>query len=238
MSLHQPKILIILHQKQSIPGRVGWMLQRRGFYLDIRRPRFGDPLPLHMDDHVGAVIFGGPMSANDPDAFVKREIDWVHVPLDEEKPFLGICLGGQMLAKQLGGTVTGRQDGQVEIGYYPIAPTDEGKQMMDWPERVYQWHGEGFSVPKGACLLAGGDLFANQAFRYGKAAYGIQFHPEVTLAMMHRWTVKASARLKLPGAKHRKDHFHSRPIFDPAVERWLNAFLDLWIGKGEDYSGR
>ncbi|MCV6546497.1 MAG: glutamine amidotransferase [Cohaesibacter sp.] len=231
MTIDQPKILIVLHQENSIPGRVGWMLERRGFHLDIRRPRFGDPLPLHMDDHAGAVIFGGPMSANDPDAFVKREIDWIHVPLADDKPFLGICLGAQMLAKQLGGSVAERQDGQVEIGYYPVHPTQSGSQLLAWPERVYQWHGEGFSVPKDADLLARGDLFANQAFRYGRCAYGLQFHPEVTLAMMNRWTVKASERLKLPGAKHRNDHFRNRFLFDPAVERWLTQFLDLWIGK-------
>lgn len=235
MTIDQPKILVVLHQEQSIPGRVGWMLERRGFHLDIRRPRFGDPLPIHMDEHAGAVIFGGPMSANDPDAFVKREIDWIHVPLQDEKPFLGICLGGQMLAKQLGGSVSDRTDGQVEIGYYPVHATEAGEQMLNWPERVYQWHSEGFSVPKDAELLATGDLFANQAFRYGKSAYGLQFHPEVTLAMMNRWTVKASERLKLPGAKQRHDHFRSRFIFDPAVERWLTQFLDLWIGQASDH---
>lgn len=234
MSNPDSTILIVLHQETSIPGRVGWMLERRGFHLDIRRPRFGDSLPANMDAHAGAVIFGGPMSSNDPDAFIKREIDWISVPLRDEKPFLGICLGGQMLAKNLGGSVAEHRDGLVEIGYYPIAATQEGQALFDWPQRVYQWHREGFSLPKDAELLASGDHFANQAFRYGKHAYGLQFHPEVTLHMMHRWTTKASARLKLPGAKDRNDHFHSRPLYDPAVERWLIAFLDHWIGSAPD----
>lgn len=235
MSCLLPKILIILHQETSTPGRVGWMLQRRGFRLDIRRPRFGDSLPHTMDEHVGAVIFGGPMSANDTDAFIKREIDWISVPLRDNKPFLGICLGGQMLSKALGGSVTSHRDAHVEIGYYPIEATEAGLALFDWPHMVYQWHQEGFSLPKGAELLAKGDTFVNQAFHYGQHAYGIQFHPEVTLRMMHRWTVKASERLKLPGARIRKDHFHSRILHDPAVERWLIAFLDHWIGQAEDY---
>ncbi|PLW76298.1 glutamine amidotransferase [Cohaesibacter celericrescens] len=230
-----PRILIILHQENSIPGRVGWMLKQRGFKLDIRRPRFGDSLPQTMDGHAGAVVFGGPMSANDKEAYIKREIDWISVPLRDDKPFLGICLGGQMLAKQLGGHVTSRVDDHVEIGYYPIEATNAGQSLLDWPSKVYQWHREGFSLPKGAELLATGASFANQAMRYGNNAYGIQFHPEVTMHMMHRWTVKASERLKLPGARSKRDHFQGRYIYDPAVEVWLDAFLDLWVGYGNDY---
>ena len=225
----RPKILIILHQETSIPGRVGTMLEKRGFRLDIKRPRFGDQLPHRMEDHAGAVIFGGPMSANDPDAFIKREIDWISVPLKEQKPFLGICLGGQMLAKQLGASVKAHPKEQVEIGYYPIHATEVGKTMMTWPSRVYQWHREGFDLPKQAELLATGHDFPNQAYRYGPNAYGIQFHPEVTLRMMMRWTTVASDRLKLPGARNRRNHYAGRLFHDPAVERWLKDFLDLWL---------
>jgi hypothetical protein len=94
-------VLIVLHQETSTPGRVGNALRALGHPLDVRRPRFGDPLPATLDDHAGAVVFGGPMSANDPDDFVRREIDWISVPLREQRPFLGICLGAQMLAMQL-----------------------------------------------------------------------------------------------------------------------------------------
>ena len=78
-------VLIILHQEHSTPGRVGRLLLERGHPLDIRRPRFGDPLPETLAGHAGAVIFGGPMSANDPDDFVKQEIDWIGVPLREQQ---------------------------------------------------------------------------------------------------------------------------------------------------------
>ena len=73
-------VLIVLHQETSTPGRVGNVLRALGHRLDIRRPRFGDPLPETLDGHAGAVVFGGPMSANDPDEFVRREIDWIAVP--------------------------------------------------------------------------------------------------------------------------------------------------------------
>jgi GMP synthase (glutamine-hydrolysing) len=98
-------ILIVMHQETSTPGRVGHALRQRGYPLDMRLPPLGDPLPATMDEHAGAIIFGGPMSANDTTDFIRREIDWLKVPLAENKPFLGICLGAQMLASHLGSRV-------------------------------------------------------------------------------------------------------------------------------------
>jgi GMP synthase (glutamine-hydrolysing) len=225
----RPKVLIVLHQETSSPGRVGQWLTAHGFTLDIRRPRYGDRLPETMAEHAGAVIFGGPMSANDTDAFVRQEIDWLEVPLREGSPFLGICLGAQMLVKHLGGHVGVHDSGNTEIGYYPLVPTEAGEALMEWPRFVYHWHSEGFDVPAGAELLATGDAFPNQAVRVGNA-YGIQFHPELTFAMMNRWTTRGHARMAMPGAQGRQDHFAGRAIHDGPVRTWLARFLDLWIG--------
>ncbi|WP_319774363.1 glutamine amidotransferase [Breoghania sp.] len=231
--LSKPKVLIVLHQEHSTPGRVGQSLRRRGFELDMRRPRFGDKLPQTMDDHAAAVVFGGPMSANDPDAYVRREIDWFDVPLREKAPCLGICLGAQMLARNLGADVAPHSEGLAEIGYYPIKATETGKAFMPWPDKVYQWHREGFDLPSGADLLAEGKHYRNQAFRVGPAAFGIQFHPELTLAMLYRWTTHGAPRMQLPGAQGRRDHFAGRSVFDPAIRMWLENFLDRWIGTAD-----
>jgi GMP synthase (glutamine-hydrolysing) len=226
----RPKILVVLHQETSSPGRVGEALLRRGYALDIRRPPLGDPLPDTLAHHAGAVIFGGPMSANDPDEYIRTEIDWVAVPLAEEKPFLGICLGAQMLVKHLGGTVAPHQAGMTEIGYYPLQPTEAGRALIpDWPSLVYQWHREGFDAPTGTELLASGDVFANQAIRWGRRAYGIQFHVELTYAMMNRWTTRGAQRLSLPGAQARAAHFAGRGMHDAMTRRWLDEFLDVWL---------
>jgi GMP synthase (glutamine-hydrolysing) len=223
------KILIVLHQEHSSPGRVGRFLIERGYELDTRRPRFGDPLPKSMSDHAGAVIFGGPMSANDNDDWIKREIDWIGVPLGEDKPFLGVCLGAQMLARHLGGTVGPRQDGLVEIGYWPIRATPEGRSMIEWPGHVYHWHREGFEDVRGMRLLATGETFSNQAFAYGRAAYGLQFHPEVTYLMMNRWTSNNEEKLGAPGAQDRLTQISGRYQHDYRVQQWLHGFLDLWL---------
>jgi GMP synthase (glutamine-hydrolysing) len=223
-------ILIVLHQEHSTAGRVGALLRARGFELDERRPRFGDPLPETMADHVGAIVFGGPMSANDEEDFVRREIDWLAVPLKEKRPLLGICLGAQMLVRQLGGKVYSHPHGRVEVGYYPIRPTEAGRAVCPyWPNRMYQWHREGVELPCGAELLAEGDTFPVQAFCYG-CAYGIQFHPEVTHAMMCRWTIRGHDRMLLPGAKPRHVHFEDRAVYDFSIRAWLANFLDHWAG--------
>jgi len=223
-------VLLVLHQELSTTGRVGQHFVKRGFPLDIRRPRFGDPLPATLAGHAGAVIFGGPQSANDTDEFVRREIDWIGVPLAEKRPFLGICLGAQMLAKHLGARVSTHPEGKAEVGYYPIRVTDEARAVCgNWPDVVYQWHREGFELPHGAQLLAEGDIFRMQALRYGPAAYGIQFHAEVTHAMMCRWTTRGHARMELPGAKNRAAHFAERPVYDSAIRTWLATFIEAWL---------
>lgn len=230
-------ILVILHQERSTPGRVGYVLRGRGYELDIRRPRFGDPLPETLETHAGAIIFGGPASANDEDDYMRAEIAWSAVPLKEQAPLLGICLGAQIMCRQLGGKVGEHPRGEVEIGYYPIRPTEAGADLGPWPQKVYQWHREGLELPRGATLIAENDTFACQAFSYGPAAIGVQFHPEMTLAMMHRWTVRGAERLALPGARPREEHFAERHVHDTANADWLGRLLDRWLA-GDARQGR
>ena len=201
-----------------------------GYPLDIRRPCLGDDLPESLERHSGAVIFGGPMSANDPECYLKREIDWIGVPLKEQKPFLGVCLGAQMLSKYLGGTVAPHADDWVEIGYAPIRPTPAGSGLIQaWPQHVYQWHREGLTLPPGAELLATNDLYEAQAFRLGRSAFGIQFHPEVTRLTMHRWIVLGRHRFALKGAEPGHRHLEDQLVHDAPVAAWLNRFLETWL---------
>ncbi|MCJ8506646.1 glutamine amidotransferase [Rhizobium lemnae] len=224
-------ILVVLHQERSSPGRVGQMLTEKGYTLDIRRPVLGDPLPHTLAAHAGAVIFGGPMSANDPEPFVKTEIDWISVPLKENKPYLGICLGAQMMVKNLGGHVGPDREGMTEIGWYPIRPTAHGRLLMDWPSMVYHFHREGFDVPRGVKLLAEGDAYPHQAIRYGENAWGVQFHAELTRAMMHSWVVRGASRFTMPNAQQGREHLEGRMIFDAPLRAWLWNFLDLVFDK-------
>jgi GMP synthase (glutamine-hydrolysing) len=230
---HAPRdVLMIVHRREAQPGNVGHWLRAHGYRLDIRCPRFGDPLPQTLERHAGVVVFGGPMSVNDPDDYIKREIDWLSVPLRENKPYFGICLGAQMLAKHLGARVGFHPDGLVEVGYYPIEASDQGRALLPWPSHVYHWHCEGFDMPSGAVRIACGSAFENQAIRYGPA-YGVQFHPEMTLAMIYRWTTVAAHRLGQPGARPRQDHIAAHCSHGAPMRTWLARFLRLWLSPEE-----
>lgn len=227
MTARKP-VLVVLHQERSTAGRVGQMLMRRGFPLDIRRPPLGDTLPDTLEHHAGAVVFGGPMSANDGDEYVHREIDWIDVPLRENKPFFGICLGAQMLSRHLGGKVQTAPCGRVEIGWYPLHSTPEGEDVLHgWPKHVYHFHREGFDLPSGAVRLATADIYENQAFRYGDNAWGVQFHGELTRAMMQRWVVHGAHRFTLPNAQPGRQHLEGRMLWDAPLRNWMERFLTL-----------
>jgi GMP synthase (glutamine-hydrolysing) len=228
----RPPVLIVLHQEHSTPGRVGAFLKAMGARLDIRRPSLDEPLPSKLVGHDGVVVFGGPMGANDSLDWVKREIDWLATPLAENKPLLGLCLGAQMLARALGARVFSYEDKRSEIGYYPIEPMPAADRLCAarFPRSVYQWHSDGFDLPEGAELLAtGGVDFPNQAYRYGRHAVALQFHPEVTYHMMCRWTHRGAERLNRPGARGRPEHLGGWFQHDGLVSAWLGAFLPAWL---------
>jgi GMP synthase (glutamine-hydrolysing) len=117
------------------------------------------------------------------------------------------------------------------MGYYPIFPTEAGAPLFPAPMHVYQWHSEGCELPREATVLAEGGDFPVQAFRWGAQAYGIQFHPEVTLEMMQRWTTKGAHRLATPGARPAAEHLDGHARHDTPLGDWLRRFLDSWVGR-------
>lgn len=224
-----PPILTVVHQATSTPGLVGAILAEMGYRLDIRCLAVGDTLPPTLDPYSAAIVFGGPMSANDDHLpFIRQELDWIPSVLATPKPYLGICLGAQLLARALGATVGPHPDGLREIGYYPIVPTHVGRSFLPRPMLVYQWHQEGFEVPHGAHLLAKGCAFSHQAFAY-RRAYGLQFHPEITTVMVNHWTTEGADQLAYPGAQGRAHHISQHRLYRQSVERWLRCFLTQWL---------
>ena len=144
------------------------------------------------------------MCANDYADWIRREIDWLEVPLAEEKPLLGICLGAQMLARALGARVFSYEDKRSEIGYFPIKPTRAGDQLCAEPIPALR-----LSVAFRRLRPAGGRRiarhrrtgFSQPGLSLRPRAVGLQFHPEVTYHMMCRWTHRGAERLTRPGAQ-------------------------------------
>jgi len=225
---------MIVHQRLSYPGRVGQMLMARGHALDIRCPNIGQVLPPSLEPYAAVFMFGGPMCALDCHLpAIRQELDWMPQILEAEKPFLGICLGAQMLARVLGARVWPHPEGRVEIGYTPIRATEAGREHFPEAMKMFQWHRDGFDLPHGATLLATNEYFPQQAFRYGPNAYGVQFHPEVTPEIMERWSVGGGHMLHMPGAQPKDQQQADYPICDPIMEAWTERFLARLMGWDE-----
>ncbi len=227
------KVLIVVHQEHSTPGKVGAFLERRGYALDRRCPNLGDPLPDQLDDYAAAVVFGGPMSANDDHLDgIKAELDWLErTALPSDCPMAGICLGAQQIARVLGAKVGPHPDGLVEIGYVGVRSTGACSSFMNDDVVFYQWHSETFEIPDDAVHLAENDAFPGQAFRYGDRVYGIEFHPEMTREMIERWSTSERGAPKIEAFKGKGAQPRDQQLADydrraPASDRWLDHFLD------------
>jgi GMP synthase (glutamine-hydrolysing) len=228
-----PRILALVDSRASDPGEVGRVLEASGRTLERRIPRLGQRLPKTLEPYEAVIMFGGPRSANGVDhfAYMRRIADFIEEVLRAEKPFLGICLGAQVMARVLGARVTCHEEGVYEVGYFSVQPTPAGAALIDPGLHVYHWHHEGFELPAGAVLLARGEAFPNQAYRYGRAAFGLQFHPEVTSAMRRRWVVSGASELKRPGAQSAAEQEARGARYEAAMHRWLARFLMRWLGE-------
>lgn len=229
--MHKQRIVFILHNPHGCSGHIGEHLAN-DHHITTLCPLNGDPPPAP-DQYDAAIVFGGKMSVNDSDRLPElvQECLWIKNTVDSGKPFLGICLGAQLLAQAYGAQVTRHPERITEIGYYRIYPTIEGYQSIftDAPSHFFQWHNEGFTLPQGATRLASSDLYPNQAFRIGENAYGFQFHPEATHDQIAHWHQRDQEELSHPGAQTVAAQYHYHQQLDPDIQRWLNKFLQHWL---------
>ena len=225
------KVLLVKHENGPLDDRAATHLAARGFTLDVRYPYAGDSLPASAEGYVGTVVYGGvqPVPEADRFPFLKDEMAWLGRCLKADVPVLGICLGAQLLAHQLGAAVKNHPEGFHEFGFYPLTVTEAGRDVM--PERLHVTlsHYQTFDLPSGATLLASSSLYQNQAMRWGKNSYGFQFHPECSAAIFKRWQV-GDSRYGLPGVQTKEEQDRLAALHDPQQGRWFTTFLDRWMG--------
>ncbi len=210
----------------------GIKFKNRGFSAEIIRPPLGDILPTDLSPYSAIVIFGGPMSVNDNEQFLRDEINWMQNVIESNIPFLGICLGAQILAKYLGCDVIKNKNDLAEIGFYEIEPTKEGHEIFKNQNIFFQFHTEGFEIQEECQLLARGDFFQNQAFRF-QNCYALQFHPEVNFLLHLRWLflvlIKKPKILFHKGSQNLFYQLYFRFKYNKSVSLWLDSFLDNYL---------
>ena len=130
-----------------------------------------------------------------------------------------------------GGKITRHAEHIVEIGFYPLYPTVDGFNSIfaEMPERFFQWHNEGFTLPDGAVKLAASDAFPNQAFSIGARAFGFQFHPEATVEQIRYWHTRDSEELASPGAQTATSQWLYQERHCEEISAWLEDFLAFWL---------
>ncbi|MEM7828235.1 MAG: type 1 glutamine amidotransferase [Candidatus Aenigmatarchaeota archaeon] len=189
---NQKKILILQHDIAEGPGLLRMLVKESGLVPEICHLYREQRIPSHFSDFCSIISLGGPMNVYECDRypflldeeFVIREI------IKKEIPFLGICLGAQMLAKACGARVIKGPKKEIGWGRVILTPHGLDDPLFEGFNReipVFQWHGDTFEIPEGGVLLASSELYPHQAIRVGSNAYGIQFHLEITRDMVSEW---------------------------------------------------
>jgi GMP synthase (glutamine-hydrolysing) len=219
-----------------------------GVFSEVMRDRGVEQVPVELDENEplpewrefdAVLAMGGPMGAVD-DAehpWLAPEKQLVREAVDEGRPFLGVCLGVQLLAAALDAPVYPAE--RPEVGLLPVELTPEGRDEplfagVEEPLVSLQWHGDTFDLPAGATLLARSPLVTNQAFRAAERAYGVQFHLEVTGEMAREWAKVPAYQRSLAdtlgeeeGARFIADVERRADELHPAARRLFSNWLDL-----------
>ena len=185
-------ISIIMNDPNVPPGRIANELEHLGCRWSVHHAYRDGKLPP-LSGITGLIVMGGAMGANDDEKhpFLTDLKKLIAEAVLREIPFLGICLGGQLLAASQGGKVsTGKY---AEKGIAPVILTGEGLDDRLFggianPFISFQWHDDSFSIPPDGVRLAHSETCPNQAFRVGSCAWGTQFHPEVDEKIVREWS--------------------------------------------------
>ncbi len=182
-------IRIFRHEDWVLPGRLTAYLDARAIPFELVCIDRGDAVPQQLDDVSGLAFLGGTMSVNDPLPWLDEEMRLIRAAAESNVPMLGHCLGSQLIAKALGGTVAPMPN--KEIGWFQVDRCDNAV-ARDWlrnvpdPVDVFIWHHDAFTLPQGAAPLYSSRHYPEQAYARGNILATVA-HPEVTAELLEDW---------------------------------------------------
>jgi len=230
-------IAIFRHLECEGPGYFAEFLDNHRLPYTLIRIDQHDPVPASTDDYSALVFMGGPMSVNDDLDWIASEIKLIQQAHKMDMPLLGHCLGGQLIAKALGGTIS--KNPVKEIGWHTVSKqprTDDGDWLDSLPDEfeVFHWHGETFSIPAGATPLLSSRYCENQAFAAGNTL-ALQCHVEMTAPMVREWVSEYADELSTTSESLQSPDLilenldstiaQLKPIADTIYQRWIRAVL-------------
>jgi len=191
-------VAIFQHDRTQRPGYLLNFLEQRGIPSQLFFPAEGDRLPQGAADFSGLIFLGSNASVNDPLPWVERELGLMYDAIALDRPILGYCFGGQLLARALGAEVT--RNATPCIGWETLRVTPGARHWFGGASEVpaFNWHYETFGIPRGAQRTLFGTRCLNKGFAFGKHL-GFQCHLEVTEEIVREWCASGQAELEAAG---------------------------------------
>lgn len=226
--------LLLQHLQIEPAAIIGAMIEEAGHCIEPVRMDRGESVPQSLSGFDGVIVMGGPMSANDLHlSFVTDEIELLREAIKIDLPVLGFCLGAQLLARAAGAEIV--TSPVRELGWYPVQKTRDSaddplfRALDDDGLMVFQWHGETFTLPDSATLVATHPVVPRQAFRIGSSQYGLQFHIEVDRPIIESWIEAGDGERAVLGEAGIAAIRAQSPGYLPAAHAFCRQMVTAWL---------
>ena len=216
------------------PGYLAEFLDAQAIKWQLVKVNEGDSLPISILAYSGMVLMGGPMSVNDDLPWIPPLLDLIREADKNAIPLLGHCLGGQLISKALGAIVSRNPVKEIGWGEVTVSANDEAKKWFGGIAgfNSFHWHGETFSLPKGATHLLSSPYCANQAYAIGRHL-ALQCHIEMTLEMVKKWCDEGVDELaeaqSSPAVQQANVMLQNLPLHCLNLNKMANQLYTQWL---------